>query len=51
MIGVNLVRLDECEDIDVLKVDNTTVRAGEVAKLGRLRAERDSSAVDQAPRP
>ncbi|MCB0951153.1 MAG: methylmalonyl-CoA mutase, partial [Microthrixaceae bacterium] len=48
VIGVNTFRLDENEDIDVLKVDNTTVRAGQVAKLERLRAERDSSAVDQA---
>ncbi len=45
VIGVNSFRLDGNEDIDVLKVDNSAVRAGQVAKLERLRAERDPDAV------
>ena len=45
VIGVNKYRLDEHEDIDVLKVDNSAVRAGQIAKLERLRAERDPEAV------
>jgi methylmalonyl-CoA mutase len=48
VIGVNKYRLDENEDIDVLKVDNSAVRAGQVAKLERLRAERDPEATEQA---
>jgi len=48
VIGVNKYRLDEHEDIDVLKVDNSAVRAGQVAKLERLRAERDETEVRRA---
>jgi methylmalonyl-CoA mutase len=48
VIGVNKYRLDTNEDIDVLKVDNSAVRAGQVAKLERLRAERDQTRVDAA---
>ncbi len=48
VIGVNKYRLDTNEDIDVLKVDNSAVRAGQVAKLERLRAERDPDAVAAA---
>ena len=48
VIGVNKYRLDANEDIDVLKVDNTAVRAGQVAKLERLRAERDDARVQAA---
>jgi methylmalonyl-CoA mutase len=48
VIGVNKYRLDENDDIDVLKVDNSAVRAGQIAKLERLRAERDPEAVRQA---
>jgi methylmalonyl-CoA mutase len=48
VIGVNTYRLDVNEDIDVLKVDNSAVRAGQVAKLDRLRAERDESSVEAA---
>ncbi|HEV8296960.1 MAG TPA: methylmalonyl-CoA mutase [Acidimicrobiales bacterium] len=48
VIGVNKYRLDENEDIDVLKVDNTAVRTQQIEKLRRLRAERDPSACQQA---
>ncbi len=48
VIGVNKYRLDTNEDIDVLKVDNTAVRAGQIAKLERLRAERDDDEVRSA---
>nr|WP_042195743.1 methylmalonyl-CoA mutase [Kibdelosporangium sp. MJ126-NF4]CEL22196.1 Methylmalonyl-CoA mutase [Kibdelosporangium sp. MJ126-NF4]CTQ92977.1 Methylmalonyl-CoA mutase (EC 5.4.99.2) [Kibdelosporangium sp. MJ126-NF4] len=50
VIGVNKYRLDVEEDIDVLKVDNAGVRTQQLAKLERLRAERDSAAVDDALR-
>ena len=48
VIGVNKYRLDVPENIDVLKVDNTAVRASQIAKLERLRAERDSEACGAA---
>ena len=45
VIGVNKYRLDINEQIDVLKIDNSAVRAGQIAKLERLRAERDEDAT------
>lgn len=48
VIGVNMFQLDEPEQIDVLKVDNSAVRAAQIAKLQRLRAERDSAACETA---
>jgi methylmalonyl-CoA mutase len=48
VIGVNKYRLDENEDIDVLKVDNTSVRTQQIEKLRRLRADRDRGAVEHA---
>ncbi len=43
VIGINKYRLDENETIDVLKVDNSSVRAQQIEKLRRLRAERDDT--------
>ncbi|WP_018656128.1 methylmalonyl-CoA mutase [Actinomadura flavalba] len=48
VIGVNKYRPDADESIDVLKVDNASVRAQQIAKLERLRAERDGDAVASA---
>ncbi len=48
VIGVNLFRPQEQEQIDVLKVDNSAVRAEQLAKLARLRAERDEAACQAA---
>ncbi|MCB0989530.1 MAG: cobalamin-dependent protein, partial [Acidimicrobiales bacterium] len=48
VVGVNKYRLDGNEDIAVLKVDNAEVRAAQIAKLERLRAERDPSRVASA---
>ncbi|HEY0806774.1 MAG TPA: methylmalonyl-CoA mutase, partial [Pseudonocardiaceae bacterium] len=48
VIGVNKYRVSEDERIDVLKVDNAGVRAAQVAKLARLRAERDQAVIDAA---
>ncbi|GAA2387158.1 MULTISPECIES: methylmalonyl-CoA mutase [Gordonia] len=48
LVGVNKYRVDEDEEIEVLKVDNSKVRAEQLAKLEKLRAERDSSAVEAA---
>src|SRR5690242_18750196 len=41
VIGVNKYRVDSDEQIEVLKVDNSSVRAQQIEKLRRLRAERD----------
>jgi methylmalonyl-CoA mutase len=41
VIGVNKYRVENDEAIDVLKVDNSSVRAQQIEKLRRLRAERD----------
>ena len=48
VIGVNLFRPDTVDDIDVLKVDNSAVRAQQRAKLEQLRAERDEDACHAA---
>lgn len=48
VIGVNKYRPDADETIDVLKVDNSAVRAQQLDKLRRLRAERDTEAVTRA---
>ncbi|MFC6089494.1 methylmalonyl-CoA mutase [Saccharothrix lopnurensis] len=48
VIGVNKYQVAVDERIDVLKVDNAGVRAQQLAKLERLRSERDQSAVDRA---
>ncbi|MFZ9501831.1 MAG: methylmalonyl-CoA mutase [Beijerinckiaceae bacterium] len=48
VIGVNKHRLADEKPIDVLKVDNSAVRAQQIDKLNRLRAERDGAAVKRA---
>ncbi|RCV57284.1 methylmalonyl-CoA mutase [Marinitenerispora sediminis] len=48
VVGVNRYRTAELDDIEVLKVDNTRVRAEQLEKLRRLRAERDDAAVRAA---
>jgi methylmalonyl-CoA mutase len=48
VIGVNKYRPDADEPIEVLKVDNSAVRAAQVERLRRLRAERDQAACDAA---
>lgn len=48
VIGVNKYRPDADQPIEVLKVDNSAVRAQQLDKLRRLRAERDPAAVARA---
>lgn len=48
VIGVNKYQVDEDQQIEVLKVENSRVRAEQAEKLRRLRAERDSSEVERA---
>jgi methylmalonyl-CoA mutase len=48
VIGENKYQVDEDSNIDVLKVENSRVRAEQLAKLVRLRADRDEAAVQAA---
>ncbi|GAA1260596.1 methylmalonyl-CoA mutase [Sphaerisporangium rubeum] len=48
VIGVNKYRPASDEPIEVLRVDNSAVRAGQIENLRRLRAERDQAACDAA---
>ena len=48
VIGVNTFRVDDDEQVEVLKVDNARVRAEQIEKLRRLREERDGDAVRSA---
>jgi methylmalonyl-CoA mutase len=45
IVGVNKYRVGDEAAIEVLKVDNTGVRESQIAKLKRLKAERDPGAV------
>ncbi|MFD3841913.1 methylmalonyl-CoA mutase [Streptomyces sp. NPDC058642] len=48
VIGVNKYRVETDEQIDVLKVDNSSVRTQQIEKLRRLRAERDEQACQDS---
>ncbi|WP_371398058.1 methylmalonyl-CoA mutase [Fretibacter rubidus] len=45
VVGVNKYLSDEKDDIPILKVDNAAVRAGQIARLKQLKADRDPDAV------
>ncbi len=47
VIGVNTYRLADEDQLDVLRVDNAEVYSQQIAKLERLRAERDQAEVDR----
>ena len=48
VVGVNRYKPEVADDIPVLKVNNATVRAQQLEKLARLKAERDPAAVEAA---
>ncbi|MDH6244165.1 methylmalonyl-CoA mutase [Mycobacterium sp. OTB74] len=48
VIGVNKYQVDEDQEIEVLKVENSRVRAEQLAKLEQLRADRDEAATQAA---
>jgi methylmalonyl-CoA mutase len=48
VIGVNRYRVEDEAPLDVLKIDNSAVRAEQTAKLARLRATRDSAVTEAA---
>ena len=47
VIGVNKYRLENEDELEVLKVDNKSVRASQIAKLEQLRAERDETVTQE----
>ncbi|TMV73230.1 methylmalonyl-CoA mutase, partial [Thioclava sp. BHET1] len=48
IVGVNKYRKDREDPIDILDIDNAAVRANQIARLERLRAERDEAACAAA---
>jgi methylmalonyl-CoA mutase len=48
IVGVNRFRLEKEDPIDILDIDNTAVRNAQLERLEKLKAERDSSAVESA---
>jgi methylmalonyl-CoA mutase len=48
VVGVNALPVGSEADLKILKVDNSAVRARQIAKLDRLKAERDDGAVRAA---
>ncbi len=48
IVGVNQYRLDRETPIDIREVDNTAVREEQIARLKKIKAERDSAAVEAA---
>jgi methylmalonyl-CoA mutase len=48
VIGINKYQVDEDQKVEVLKVENSRVRAEQLAKLEQLRADRDESATQAA---
>ncbi|CAH2032447.1 methylmalonyl-CoA mutase [Trichlorobacter ammonificans] len=48
IVGVNKYKLKEETQIEVLDIDNTAVREAQIARLKKLRAERDEAACQAA---
>ncbi len=48
IVGVNKYQLAEEDEIEVLDVDNAAVRESQIARLNKMRAERDEAACQKA---
>ena len=48
IIGVNILRLEHPEQLEVREVDNTAVRESQIKRLHQLKAERDNAKVHAA---
>jgi methylmalonyl-CoA mutase len=48
VVGINKYQVVEDQEVEVLKVENSRVRAEQLAKLEQLRADRDQAACDAA---
>lgn len=47
IVGLNYMQLEHEDAIDILEVDNTAVREAQIARLNKLRANRDNEKVQQ----
>ncbi len=47
LVGVNKFQTDEPSEIEILEVDNTSVRESQIARLNKLKAEREQTVVDE----
>ena len=47
IVGVNKYRTDEKADFDILEVDNDAVRKSQIARIEKVKAERDSEKVQE----
>ncbi len=47
IVGLNYLQLDHEDAIDILEVDNTAVRQAQIARLEKLRANRNQAEVDK----
>jgi methylmalonyl-CoA mutase len=48
IVGINAFKLDHEPPLDVLDIDNTAVRESQIARLKKLRAERNRAEIEQA---
>ena len=48
ILGVNLLRLEKADKLDVLEVDNTSVRDSQIKRLQETKANRDNARVQAA---
>jgi len=48
IVGVNRYRLDKEDPIEILEVDNTSVRLSQIERLNRIKHQRDESKVKQS---
>jgi methylmalonyl-CoA mutase len=48
IIGVNVLRLEKAEELELREVDNTAVRESQIKRLHQLKSERDNSKVHVA---
>ena len=48
IVGVNKYQTEEQGDVDIMEIDNPAVRRSQLARLAKIRKERDSDAVEAA---
>jgi methylmalonyl-CoA mutase len=48
IIGVNKYRPDQPDEVEILDIDNSKVRATQIARLAQIRASRDATRVEAA---
>ncbi len=47
IVGINKYRKDEEDELEILKVDNSAVREAQIARLAKLKAERNEQEVQE----